>query len=397
LNIGGWYDAGDFDLRTQTHYATVSSLVRTWEAFKPERDETSIDQGRRHVELHQPDGVPDILQQIEHGTLMLIAQHRVFGHAIPGIVEASLDQYTHLGDAVTKTDGKVDNPADPSSAADDRWAFTTATTALNYGSAAALAAASRVLRGYRDALADECLAAAQRAWDMEQKRQPNLFRFGNTTGGDPDTEKLRAAVELLASTREPRYAESIRALWPIIDTRFEDNVIDAVRALPHMDAAFASQLRARAVAYKQQRSSETPENPFGVPITRAGWAGNGAVVRFATTAYYLHTAFPDLFPNADVLRGLEYLHGRHPASDISFVSGVGADSKQVAYGNNRADFSFIAGGVVPGVLILKPDFPENKEDWPFLWGENEYVIALGAGYLFLANAASSLLDGMPAK
>jgi hypothetical protein len=137
LNIGGWYDAGDFDLRTQTHYATVMSLVHTWERFRPQRDETSIDQAKRHVEIHRPDGVPDLLQQIEHGTLMLIAQHRVFGHAIPGIVEPDLGQYTHLGDAVTKTDNQVYDPARAGSASDDRWAFTTATTALNYGSAAA--------------------------------------------------------------------------------------------------------------------------------------------------------------------------------------------------------------------------------------------------------------------
>ncbi len=58
---------------------------------------------------------------------------------------------------------------------------------------------------------------------------------------------------------------------------------------------------------------------------------------------------------------------------------------------NRADFSFIAGGIVPGVLILKPDFPENKEDWPFPWGENEYFISLGAPWIFLVNAANQLL------
>ena len=62
----------------------------------------------------------------------------------------------------------------------------------------------------------------------------------------------------------------------------------------------------------------------------------------------------------------------------------------MAYGNNRADFSFIAGGVVPGVLIVKPDFPENKEDWPFLWAENEYVVNHGAAYIYLANAADRL-------
>jgi hypothetical protein len=63
----------------------------------------------------------------------------------------------------------------------------------------------------------------------------------------------------------------------------------------------------------------------------------------------------------------------------------------VAYGHNRADFSFIAGGVVPGVLIVKPDFPENKEDWPYFWGENEYVTDLGADYIYLANAANALV------
>jgi len=42
------------------------------------------------------------------------------------------------------------------------------------------------------------------------------------------------------------------------------------------------------------------------------------------------------------------------------VSGVGTRSKRVAYGNNRADYAFIAGGVVPGVLVLKPDFPEKQ-------------------------------------
>jgi endoglucanase len=53
-------------------------------------------------------------------------------------------------------------------------------------------------------------------------------------------------------------------------------------------------------------------------------------------------------------------------------------SKKRTYGSNRADFSYISGGVVPGVLLQKPDFMENKEDWPFLLGENECVIDICA-------------------
>ncbi len=396
LAIGGWFDAGDFDLRTQTHYSTVMALVDTWELAKPLRDETTVDQKRGHVEIHQPDGVPDLLQQIEHGTLMLIAQHRVFGHAIPGIVEPDLGQYTHLGDAVTKTDGKVDDPNDPDSPRDDRLAFTTATTALNYGSAAGLAAASRALRGYNDALAGESLATAKKVWEFEQGREPNLFRVGNTTGGDPQDEQLRAAVQLLLATGDAKYAEAIAALWPAIDARFGFNAASVVRVLPQMDEAFRAKFRERALRLKQEVAPMLAENPYSVPITRGGWAGNSAVVGMATSNYWLHKAYPDLFDMEQTLQALNYLYGTHPDTNLSFVSAVGAQSKQVAYGNNRADFSFIAGGVVPGVLVLKPDFPENKEDWPFLWGENEYVIDLAARYLFLVHAAQDLLQAQGA-
>ena len=105
-----------------------------------------------------------------------------------------------------------------------------------------------------------------------------------------------------------------------------------------------------------------------------------------------HKAFPEIIGPEYACKGLNYIYGCHPGSNISFVSGVGTYSKKVAYGNNRADYSFIAGGIVPGVLIIKPDFPENKEDWPFLWAENEYVISLGSSYVFAVNAVNDLLN-----
>lgn len=401
LNIGGWFDAGDFDLRTQTQYAVVLDLVQTWECFRPERDQTTIDQQQRYVELHTPDGVPDLLQQIEHGTLALIAQHRAVGHAIPGIVEATLRQYTHLGDASVKTDNLIYDarlPADASDGqhsgvCDDRWAFTSRSSALNYGSIAALAAASRALRGYRDALADECLATAQRVWEEEQRQAPVLFHHGNTTGGPLEEEAFRAAVELLITTGDARYAQRLEELWPQVEARFVVIAAAAVRALPYMPERYAQALEQRTQRYAAELQQLATANPFGVPITTGGWAGNGIIVRHAITNYWLHRAFPQLIDRDAILRGLNYLYGCHPGSDISFVSGVGARSKEVAYGSNRADFSFIAGGVVPGVLIVKPDFPENKEDWPFLWGENEYVVDVAAAYLFLVNAAHHLLAG----
>ena len=401
LNIGGWYDAGDYDIRTQTQYRVVNDLVNAWETFRPERDNTSVDYPRNYVDMHVPDGVPDILQQIEHGTLGLIAQHRAFGHAIPGIIVPHLSQYTHLGDGLTMTDNLVydksmselESDGLRSGAFDDRWAFTSRSSALNFGSIAALAAASRALKGYNDALAEECLQSAVRAWDEEQSHEPHLFRYGNTTGGQLAGEEMKAALELLVTTGEQKYAERFRQYMPELEARFGQNAILAVRAMPYLDADYADRIRHLTMAYREQLGVVASQNPYGVVITEGGWAGNGTIIGIAMTNYYLHRAFPELVSAEEVFRGLNYVFGTHPGSDISFVSAVGARSKKVAYGMNRADYSFIAGGIVPGVLILKPDFPENKEDWPFLWGENEYVISLGGSYLFLAHAVDALLTG----
>jgi hypothetical protein len=88
---------------------------------------------------------------------------------------------------------------------------------------------------------------------------------------------------------------------------------------------------------------------------------------------------------------LNYILGCHPASSISFVSGVGVNSKKVTYGNNRADFTYVPGGMVPGNYLIKPDFYENKEDWPFIWYENEVVIDGCAGYIYLSATVNKIL------
>lgn len=405
LNIGGWYDAGDYDIRTQTQYAVVNTLVTAWENFGPKhdkfglvRDTTSVDYTRKFVDLHTADGKPDILQQIEHGTLALIAQHRAVGHAIPGIVEAHIDQYHHLGDGITKTDNliydskmaELETDGFKSGKFDDRWAFTSKSSSLNYGSAAALAAASRALKGFNDALAKECIDTAKKVWAEEQaKSRPDMFKHGNTTGGKLEHEQLKAATELLITTGDKQYARAIEALLPQVE--FALTASWFVRAIPYMSSGFKQQLEKKAKAYQQELALAESKNPFGVPITEGGWAGNGTIIQFAINNYYIHKAFPELIGREPVLQGLNYLYGTHPAHNLSLVSNVGTRSKEVAYGMNRADFSFISGGIVPGILILKPDYPENHEDWPFFWGENEYVVNLAASYIFLVNAAEDVL------
>jgi endoglucanase len=401
LNVGGWFDAGDFDIRTQSQYQVVRQLAAAWERWRPERDTVSVDDARRQVEIHVPDGVPDLVQQVRHGALQLVAQFDAVGHAIHGIVEPDVGQYTHLGDAGSKTDRLVyDARLKPgveregrSGVPDDRWAFTSKASALNYGSIAALAAASRVLRGHDEALATKARAIAERVWEEERSHAPDLFRHGNTTGEPIEQEEFTAAVELLKTTRAPRYAERVAALWPAVAPRFSAVAWTAAEAIPFMPAGYRAAIEPAVRAWRAEADAAIKANPFGVPITTGGWAGSGTVIEFALNSYILNRHFPEIVDGGGVQRGIDFLLGHHPGSDISFVSGVGTVSKEVAYGNNRADFSYIAGGVVPGVLILKPDLPENHEDWPFFWGENEYVIPEAAMWILLSHAAHEMATG----
>ena len=63
-----------------------------------------------------------------------------------------------------------------------------------------------------------------------------------------------------------------------------------------------------------------------------------------------------------------------------------------AYGVNRADLSYIPGGVASGTALIRPDYPELKDNWSFLWQQTEYVLGGGAtNFMFLVLATDQLL------
>jgi hypothetical protein len=398
LDVGGWFDAGDFDIQTGSHNSVVLDFVDAWERFGINRDETYIDQTTRYVDIHRPDGKADILQQLEHGALNLVAQCKNIGHPVRGIIVPNLHQYHHLGDASTETDNLPYNPnlkpyesdGKSSGTMDDRWAFTNRTSLLDFQTIAALSAASRALKDYNAQLASECLIQAKRLWD-EQKGMAiptdTLFaRFMANT-------EMMAALQLYISTKDEQYGKRFKELvWPTLDKSLERNMTVAIQACPFMDETYKMKIKEYIIRYKELNDKLSKENPYGVPISSRGWAGNTQIINWAITNYYINKLFPEIVGPEYVYKGLNYILGCHPYSNLSFVTTVGTMSKKVAYGNNRADFRFIAGGIVPGLLLLKPDFLENKDDWPFLWGENECVIDTGAAWLVLSAAVNELLN-----
>jgi endoglucanase len=453
MNVGGWYDAGDFDLEEPAQLSVIQSLALAYREFDLKYDELTVDEVARAVEMHRPDGVPDAVEQIKHGALLILAQFHNIGHSIRGTHEPDLRQYTHLGDGASKTDGRIydsrlglnEVKGDYSGRPDDRWIFTTTNAVLQWNAIAALAAASDALKGWDDALAKDCLETAVKAWNSEKAHptpQParagwnegapeapgtgvlaasqgvtsNAHTAGNgparsatstpsgtssvqapppgSLRGDPRLgQDWAAALELTIATHgaDP-YKSRLRELFREMITPQQMGVRGwmAVRALPYLDAKAKDEMRDAVRIYRAVLDEQLGTTPFGVPPSLGTWGGSGAVVDMAIRMYFLHRAFPDVVGPEYTLRAVNYILGTHPVSSTSYVAGVGTVSKTKTYSNNRADNAYIPGALIPGYVIIKPDFPECIDDFGFLWFEDEAVVAGSASWVVAGNAADAI-------
>jgi hypothetical protein len=423
LDWGGWHDAGDFDLPAGSFALTTLPLALAQEEFHPNLDETTIHRSQREVLLHQADGKQDMLQQIEYGLEGMLASYRIAGHIFPGIIESTEDAYSYVGDPVNITDNHIYDPklkphavrGEYSGKPDDRWVFTNRNTGLQYEVAQALAAASRVLHGHNDKLADECLRTAEELWQYEQTHPPVFTPNSYVPPRDDGfhSQELEATAELLITTGEAKYRDRIVALVPVLKGGSGEQFGTGpgwvlVRALPKLEGTECkSVLRTLAEKWKAVADQRVAANPWGVQYppeilkpdykleARTGihssfvWGEGWNLQEDAFRQYYLHKAFPDLFGKELIFSTVDFVLGTHPANNRSYVSGVGAVSPMIAYGFNRADWSHIPGGVISGASLVKPDYMELK-DFPFLWYQTEYVLSGAATYIFDVLAAQKL-------
>ena len=408
LNVGGFFDAGDFDIETGSNINVVQNFIRTWELFKPQRDVTFVSQQQRYVDLHRPDGVPDILQFIEHGTLNLVAQAEQIGHMASTLSNSVLDNYHHLGDAASITDGlhydpslkpyEVSADGKRSGTPDDMWAFTTRSPRLDQQAATMFAAASKALKGYNDDLAARALTQSKRLKQeadalmnkiaADRQMEADFSWLGSGEQGDMATN-----LQLYSATGEKQYLVTFeKQIWKALDRNVAFSMQTALDAIPYMNDAYKKKLRPYVEKYNAYIKSFDQQNPYGVPIGLGNWAGVNMVLNFGIAVNYAHIYYPDIVSKDEVYRVSNWLYGCHPYHNYSFVAVVGAARpKQVFYGNNRADFSFIPGNVAPGLLFRQPDHFENYDDWPFLWGQNEGTIAGNTQYVIFGSSFKNIV------
>ena len=417
LNVGGWHDAGDYDLRVESQAQTVVMLGLAYEEFGVMWDNTFVDQENHHVELHQPDGKPDLLQQVEHGVLAILAGYRPLGRLYRGIICPSLRQYVMLGDGSTDTDGKVfDDKAELAKAAgidglwykkvanrysrafdpemnqreveayvpelDDRLVFTDGSAGLQLQGAIGLLVGARVLKGYNDRLAEECLTVAEALWEANKDNDNDMGERLWSRGA-----KFNTLVELIITTNKDKYKKQLCSMKDDVSRSFRFNGASIARVLPYIECEEFEKAAAEAAkANKPELDRMMAESPFGCPLRTLEYLG--------FNQYFLCKAWPDIYSPDHLYSVVNYLLGCRPGNTTnSLVSGVGVNSPTIAYGTNRADWSYIPGGTFwSAVNLVRPDFPEDKE-WPFIWQEREYIIGGAATYMFIVLAADQLLNG----
>ncbi|WP_037316920.1 glycoside hydrolase family 9 protein [Salegentibacter sp. Hel_I_6] len=391
LNMGGWHDAGDFDLRVESQASTIQGLSHIYELFNVEYDNTTINQDTKTVDMLQPDGKADILQQIEHGALSVVGGYKALGRFYRGIIVPTNDQYILLGDPVNHSDGiafdkvfKQDFLENISwgekGDQDDRWVFTEENPQRELSAAAGLAATARALKDFNPLLAEDCLEIASEVWDITETDNP--------------LHKLELAVELLQTTGEKKYADFLTGNTQLITENINRTGWIVGRAFSQIkNEQFKEEVRTAVKGYLSEVKELEKKTPYGLPYEPDIWGAGWGIQSFGVQQYFLHKNFPEIFPKDYMLHAMNFILGVHPGVNTSsFASGVGSRSLLQAYGINRGDFSFTPGGIGSGTALIRPDFPELLE-WPFLWQQTEYVLGGGTtDYLFLILAADNLLS-----
>ncbi len=386
LNIGGWHDAGDYDLRIESQAGTVYNLALAYEYFGNNYDQTTIDERSRVTQIHVPDGKPDIIQQMEHGLLSIVGGYEALGRLYRGIQEATLKQYVLLGDGSNATDNIIykKNGKDPvlnrPLPQDDRMVFTEKNPARELYVSQVLALSSSVLKKFNPKLAQKCLKISEALYNSNLTAKTGL--------------KINAAAELYLATSNKEYSEVLLENTDLISK----NVLNYSEVLGRVvkkinDTQFTSTVEKGVNEAYEKISELQKDNPYGVPYKPYIWGAGWGIQELGVKQLFLHLGFPKIFPSEFAFNALNFVLGCHPGENTaSFASGVGVKSLTVAYGANRADWSYIPGGVSSGTALIRPDLPELK-NWPYFWQQTEYVMGGGAtNFMLLAMAGDYLFN-----
>ena len=356
------------------------------------------------VEMHRPDGIPDVVQQCIHGSKQLLAEYECLGGTGGTMEVRTLRQYTHLGDPSSDTDGWIYDSTLAegevverdgkvySGVPDDRYFLTSGgggsfsaglsqNIVNSFAGTAYMAVAYPATQEYAQHLFNVCIDRWKASnwssnWDtvVQFALASDAFEKAGVAYDDQDTLSAAYFKELLDGLVDANMNVgshiNLLALKDLMDDDFWARVEESVEA----------------------QNVTVNNQPYGVNFTSgAGWGASPNTYSGVRNISFMYYHFPLKKFEQNILRSVNYLLGRHPATNSSWISGVGTKSMLHPYNSNRAEESYIPGSILPGHITFS-DYVESMDDFNFLWFENESIINYQSSWLPVGIAAGKIAD-----
>jgi endoglucanase len=406
---GGWFDAGDYNKYIVNSGITMGTLLSAYEDFPAyfHTLKTNIPESK--------DGVPDILNEIVYNLRWMLTM-----------------QDPHDGGVYNKcTEAGFDGMVMPEVTKLTRYVVQKGTAAtLDF--AAVTAQAARILKKFNKelpGLGDSCNAAAQKAWqwarqhpDMQydQNAINSKFEPKITTGGYGDRnfrdEWFWAACELLATTNNKQYADTVVSRWndTIVLPSWNNvralglytllrhkNSFNNISALNYNDA------KARMVVFAERLLREGGDKAYHTVMGRDRqdfiWGSNSVALNQSIVLINAWLVTKENKYLNEALKNLDYVLGRN-ATGYCFVTGLGTKSTlyphhrpSVADGIDEPVPGLLAGGPNPGQQDRCAGYPskmpaESYVDNDCSYASNEIAINWNAPLVYVANAIEALQE-----
>ncbi len=385
----GWYDAGDHGKYVVNGGIAVWTLLNEYERAKYEGGPgalTALADGSLNIP-EQSNGVPDILDEARWELEFMLSMQVPLSGTVEGVDLSNMVHHKLHDVAWTGI------PMAPANDPQKRYLYPPS-TAATLNMAATAAQCARIWKGIDAAFANQCLAAAQSAWDAAVAHPAEYARINFTGGGAYEDSHVSdefywAATELYITTGNTKYLTptttseyykqvpgtpisgtgviTSSAMW-WGDTAALGTLSLAVvpNSLPSQDVQEA---RANVVkvaqGYAEALSREGYRLPYAPEARGYPWGSNSSVLNNMLILGLAYDFTHDVSYLNAVSLGMDYILGRNP-NDKSYISGYGENPLQNPHHRfwaHQADASYPPPP--PGVVSGGPD--SNLED-PYIQG-----------------------------
>ncbi len=340
---GGWADAGDYGQYMVNGGVSVWTLQYAYERLQTRSELEALGWNGERVPLPETtEGVSEILLesrwalefflglQIPDGEHVWVDGREV-GADLPEPVQidgSGLVHHKHHERAWLPL------PLIPADANEPRYLYPPSTAAtLNL--AAIGAQCARLWRDIDQDFADQCLSAAERAYEAA-KRHPDLFAHNLFDGGGAygdvfvGDEFFWAATELFLTTGDESYAVEAQAYradfnnWRSIFWASTEQLglLSAALHSERQDSFEHARTVLLEVANAYRAEMEETAYLYPLPPTSISWGSSSGILNRALILAAAHDLNPEAGYRTGVVNAMDYLLGRNPL-DQSYIAGYG--------------------------------------------------------------------------